>query len=298
MSDDTTKAERGRRWWVKVSIASLVAPVAMSIVAAIGLIMAIQNLDPAHALGISEAAAGALLVVLGGLLAGVVVGLISGVVRRRLMVPALAGAIVGVAVFLGPMALGVEGRGADWPFFDEHLWVVFAGQSGGIFLATSLTGLALSGAATAVALAGIALGFVLHPAPEPPAELFLLLTEQYVVEEATGECSGSGDFSGVAEGSKAFVVGMLVEESNPITLPPGREITINPDTENLLWNGSEGGCLFDFGIQDLGASEYGGTYLYPTALEYGVREKVSGQRVVFLFGEFADELGPPVGDDG
>lgn len=277
--DDTADGGRGRGWWVKVAAASLVAPVAMNVVAALLLLIVTRSFDPARALGVSDVALGGFFVVIGGLLAGAVVGLVAGVGGWRLTLPMLAAVIVGLVIYLGLVALDV------WDD-DGPLWLVWVGQSAGIFAATSLTGVAAAGAATALALAGIGVGFVLQLDTESPADLSFVLAEQYVVDDVTGECSGSGDFAGIVEGSQAALVGTPeVEELEPIVLPPGRETILNPETEYMLWNGADTGCLFVLGSRDMGASAFNDTYLFPEFLGIGAEQRTSGQRVVFLFGE-------------
>lgn len=276
---DTVDGGRSRGWWVKVAVASLVAPVVMNVVAAVLLLLATRSFDPAHVLGVSDAAVGGIFVVIGGLLAGAVVGLIAGIRGWRLTVPILAAVIVGLVIYLGLVALGV------WDD-DGPVWLVWLGQSAGIFAAISLTGFAAAGAAAVVALAGIGFGLVLQGGTEPPADLAFVLAEQYVVDDATGECSGSDDFAGIVERSRASWFGTPeVEDLEPIVLPSGREITRNADSEYLLWNGANAGCLFVLSGTDLGASAFTDTYLFPEFLGIGAEQRTSGQRVVFLFGE-------------
>jgi len=263
-------------WWWKVGIAAAVAPLVSFFVLTV-VLLSVGGFDPGSTFGVSDAFLNGVLVVGAGLLGGVVVGLVAGIRGWTVTVPALTGALVGLTIFLGLLAVADE----------TPVWLVFVGQSAAIFAATSLTGFSVAAAAGAVTLVGIGLGFVLQPASEPPAELFLVLTEEYQVDDANGACSGSGDFSGVAEGSKASVIGTQeVEELEPIVLPSGSEITLSADTEYLLWNGADTGCLFVLGSQELGASEYSGTFLFPESLGSGAEGETSGERVVFLFGEF------------
>jgi hypothetical protein len=205
--------------------------------------------------------------------------LIAGIRGWGLTVPILAAVIVGLVIYLGLVALGV------WED-DGPAWLVWLGQSAGILAATSLTGLAAAGAATAIALVGIGFGFALQVDTEPPADLAFVLAEQYVVDDATGDCSGSGEFAGVVEGSRASWFGTQeAEELEPIVLPAGSEIARSVETEHLLWNGANAGCLFVLSGTDLGASAFTDTYLFPEFLGIGAEQRTSGHRVVFLFGE-------------
>jgi hypothetical protein len=136
-------------------------------------------------------------------------------------------------------------------------------------------------------VAGIGIGLVFQPGPEPNADLSLVLTdEDYSVDSTTGECSGSNDFANVVEGSTASLVGSdEIEELGPVVLGAGVEITHTSETAHLLWNGADTGCLFELGADELGASAHTGTFLFPTGLGIGAPEQTSDQHVVYLFGE-------------
>jgi hypothetical protein len=282
MSSDDHDAEgagRSRSWWIKVVAASLVAPALMILPASVMLIVATNSLDVAHALGVSDTTVNGILIAIGGLLAGVTVGLIAGVRRWQLIRPALAAVIVGVAIMLGLVAAGAEN--SSLPVF------VLLGQSAGILIATTMTSYTALASLLVVVVAGIGVGLVLQPAPEPNAELSFVLAENYSVNSTTGECSGSNDFSGIVEGSTASLVGTdEVEALGSLVLSAGVEITQTSETAYLLWNGADTGCLFELGTDELGASAHTGTSLFPTGLGSGAPEQTSAQHVVYLFGEY------------
>jgi hypothetical protein len=270
--------ERSRNGWIRVVVASVVAPALMTVPAAFMLIAVTNSFDPAHALGVSEATVNGILIAIAGLLAGITVGLIAGVRRWLLIRPALAAAIVGVAIMLGLVVAGVQS--SSLPF-------VLLGQSAGILIATTLTGYTVLASLAGVAAAGIGIGLVFQPAPEPNAELSFVLAENYAVDSTTGECSGTNDFASIVEGSIASLSGTNeVEALSPLVLSAGVEISLTSETAYLLWNAADTGCLFELGTDELGASVHTGTFLFPAGLGIGAPEQTSGQHVVYLFGEY------------
>jgi hypothetical protein len=250
----------------------------MTVPAAFMLIAVTNSFDPAHALGVSDTTVNGILIAISGLLAGVTVGLIAGVRRWQLIRPALAAVFLGLAIMVGLVVAGVESGGGPA--------LVLLGQSAGILMATTLTGYTVLASLAGVIVAGIGIGLVFQPAPEPNADLSFVLAENYSVDPTTGACSGSDDYASIVEGSTASLAGTNdVEALEPIVLGAGVEITQTSETAYLLWNGADTGCLFELGTDELGASAHSGTALFPAGLGSGAPEQTSGQAVVYLFGE-------------
>ena len=70
----TDRSDR-RSGWVRVAVASVLAPPAMVIATAVGLLLVTNSLDPAFELGISDTLLKGILIGLGGLLASFAVHL-------------------------------------------------------------------------------------------------------------------------------------------------------------------------------------------------------------------------------
>lgn len=280
--------EHSRSWWLKVAVVSVLAPVVGFIVSVILLITAVNNLDVASALGVSDAFAMGIPVVSGGVLAGLVVGLVAGIRGKKLAVPPMTGVIVGIAIYLAFLALDMRPEAGWMPF-----WAVWAGQSVGIFLATWLAGFALAAAAVVAILVGVGTVAAIEALPEPPLEVFLVLND-YTVDETTGECSGSGALASVVEGSRVS----LIDSSGPIidlsatpvesrVLPSGTAITRDADPAFLFAaTNQDAGCLFIWADPGLELSDYWDVYPIPESgdLDAGWGIHVSGQRVVFTLG--------------
>ncbi len=224
-------AGSGRRsGWVRVAVASVLAPPVMFIAAVVGLILVTNSLDPAFELGISDTLLNGILIGLGGLLAGIVVAQVARMRGGRLAVPPAVGLIVALAIYLAFAAFEPGEYLEPGTSLQVTLWI---GQSVSIFLATRLTGYALVGAATTAVLVGIGVGAVLQAIPEPTTEVVLILAD-YTVDETTGGCSGSGELSEVVEGSRILLIEFANgTEVGSLVLPTGTE-------ENT-------GCVFELG---------------------------------------------------
>ncbi len=114
-----------------------------------------------------------------------------------------------------------------------------------------------------------------------PVEMFLVVAD-YIVDEGTGECAGSGELSGVVEGSRVSVIDDLSgDEVESIVLPAGREITRAADPAFLFTSDRDALCLFIDGLE----VDHFDFSLFPESdPNVGVSGTRSGQRVVVLYG--------------
>ena len=113
-----------------------------------------------------------------------------------------------------------------------------------------------------------------------PVEMYLTLAS-YNVDEATGQCSGSGELSGVIEGSRVLVVDDLSgEEVESIVLPAGTEITRDTDPAFLFSTGQDGFCLF---IDGLEVDHFDFRLVPESDPNVGVSGYRTGQRLVVVF---------------
>ncbi len=226
-----TKQERGVRPWVLALVVVALLPT-VPLALAIATVIATNNLDPAHELGIPDDLLNGLILATSGAIIGLVAGLLSRAKGVRLAVPALAAALVGAGTYAGFALAGSPDPAAGdtavliavW--FGQALAIWLGLRSGGPTMAVGLAG---------VLAAGFGVAFYIGTRPLPPAEVVLVLTE---FETAGSECSGAGALEGVIAGSEL----LLIEWSE--TTGSATEI----GSVRLPVGTVEGGeCLFDLG---------------------------------------------------
>lgn len=268
-SQQTSGSDR-RTYWAKDAAVSVVAPPVMFFATGVGLFLVTNSFDPAFELGISDTLLSGILIGLVGLLAGIVVGLVARMRGADLVLPPLVGLFVGVATFLAFVAFGA---GEYVELELDRVVILWIGLSVSLFLATRLTGYALVGAATTAVVVGIGVGAVLQAVPEPTTEVVLILAD-YIVDDTTGECSGSGELSEIVEGSRILLIEFANgTEVGSLVLPTGTE-------ENT-------GCVFELGDPlGLSPTEY---FEIDFAISFGdpnvaMSTNLEGHRVIITMG--------------
>jgi hypothetical protein len=124
-----------------------------------------------------------------------------------------------------------------------------------------------------------------------PVEVFMVLSDAYTVDEATGVCEGSGRLAGIGEGSLVHVhdetVFASADDAPTIALPAGEEVTLGDSRASFLLSRDDpAACAFT--LPDLGhdIADYGNISLFPESdPDVSQGNSVSGQRVVFSFGD-------------
>ena len=205
-----------------------------SILIAWALIVATNNLDVAHALGVSDNLVTGLVIAGGGLVAGLVVALVSGLGGWRLLSPPFAGLVTGAAIYLGFVAFE-PGEIVEIGVFA--LITIGLGQASAIVASTRLAGLALVAVVPAIVALGVGAAGYIQAIPAAPAEVVMVL-EVYTVDETTGVCSGVEELEGVVEGSNVILLEFpeasgQATEVGSVVLPEGFEVG--------------GGCMFELG---------------------------------------------------
>ncbi len=138
-----------------------------------------------------------------------------------------------------------------------------------------------------------------------PVEVFVVLRNDYTVDEATGVCEGSGPLAGIGEGSLVHILDESelvdgVEELPSITLPAGAEVG-EEDAGSSFLLGPNDTAVCVFALPDLGydVSEYENVILSPEPPPEGsLSHRVSGQRVVYTFGDPVFDLETELSADG
>lgn len=218
---------------LQLIVAAVLLP-ASAILVAWSLIIFANNLDVAHALGISDNLVLGLVIGGAGLITGLVVALLSTRRGWGLIAPPVAGLIVGVGIYLGFVAfepgevVEIDGLG---------LITIGLGQVIAIVGTTRLAPIPLAGMFIAVMAVGVGAAAVIQAIPEAPAEVMLVL-DVYTVDETTGTCSGAEELAGVVEGSEVLLLELpegagRATEVGSVVLPEGFE--------------RGGGCMFDLG---------------------------------------------------
>ena len=157
-----------------------------------------------------------------------------------------------------------------------------------------ILGYALAAAALAAVVLGVAFLLTIEDAPvasQPPptssapvtelrplpVELFVVLLREYTVDEATGECSGSGILSDLLEGSNVLLVDEVSgAELGSLPLPFGTEVVRGDDPLFLLPSDEDAGCVFSLG--DPGLDNF--DVRFESDPDVGMSGTRSGQRVV------------------
>jgi len=124
-----------------------------------------------------------------------------------------------------------------------------------------------------------------------PVEVFMILSDAYTVDEATGACEGSGPLVGIGEGSLVHIHDELVfasaDDAPTVALPAGEEVTEeDPRSSFLLSRDDPAACVFT--LPDLGydIADYEHISLFPeTDPNVSSGMAGSGQRIVFRFGD-------------
>jgi predicted nucleic acid-binding Zn ribbon protein len=124
-----------------------------------------------------------------------------------------------------------------------------------------------------------------------PVEVFMVLSDAYTVDEATGVCEGSGPLAGIEAGSLVHVhdetVFASADDAPTIALAAGEEVTgEDPRASLVLSRDDPAACVFT--LPDLGhdIADYENISLFPeTDPDVSQGSFVSGQRVVFRFGD-------------
>lgn len=263
------------RLWLLVVLVAALLP-SFGLLSALTLVVVTNSLDPAFELGVSDTFLSGLLVASSGVLAGLFGGVLAKVRGWVLVVPAMAGLIVGLAMFLTIAASGSGER------FDNHfglLAMVWTGQAAAIVLATRLAGYMLTGAVGVLIVVGIGAAAAIQAIPERPAEVLLTLEDYTFDDPPGGECWGTGELSKVVKGSRVLLLELPeavghASEVGSVVLPAGTE--------------GEGGCVFELG-NPLGrtAVEYGNIdfQLESDPHAVGVAMSVEGHRVIIKMGD-------------
>jgi len=110
-----------------------------------------------------------------------------------------------------------------------------------------------------------------------PVEVWVVILDSYTVDADTGACSGSGEVSGVVEGSRVF----LVDESSgvelsSVSLPAGTEVFQGEEPLFLLPPDHDAGCVFELG--DPGVTNF--DVRFESDPNIGISSNSSGQRLV------------------
>lgn len=216
-----------------VVLAAVLLP-ASAILVTWSLIIVVNNLDVAFALGVSDTFLNGLVIAASGLVTGLIVALVASKRGWGLAGPPLGGMVVGLGIYLGFAAFEpgemLEVGGLD-------LITLGIGQVTAIVASTRVAGPPLAGAVLAIMALGIAAAGLIQSIPPAPAEVLLVL-DVYTVEDTTGRCSGAGELAGVVEGTEVLLfelpetVGRATEVGS-VVLPEGFE--------------GGGGCLFELG---------------------------------------------------
>jgi hypothetical protein len=198
------------------------------------LILVTNNLDVAYALGVSDTFLTGLVIAAAGLVTGTVVALIGGKRGRALLVPPVAGSLVGAGIYIGFVAFE---RGDMLELGGLGLVTIGVGQVLGVVASTRIAVGALTGVVVAVMGMGVASASLIQAIPDPPAEVLFVL-DVYTVEEETGECAGAGELASVVEGSEVLLLELPEVSGRPtevgsVVLPEGFE--------------RGGGCVFELG---------------------------------------------------
>lgn len=120
-----------------------------------------------------------------------------------------------------------------------------------------------------------------------PVEVFLVLSDHYAADPATGVCTGVGPLAGIDEGAQL----QMRDESTPaapvsVVLSAGQEITAQDERASFLLGDELLGCVFVVPDPGFSIAQYENVSISSDA-DSGVASgmSISGQRVVLSFGE-------------
>lgn len=273
LADGRKHDERGTQLWLLALLVVALLP-SFSILSALALVVVTNNLDPAFALGVSDNILNGLIIAASGVLTGLFAGGVAKGRGWKLVLPPVAALVIGLAIYSAFVVFGM-GEEVDNDF--GALATLWLGQATGIVLATRFAGYILAAAVGGLVVLGLGAATVVQALPEAPAEVLLILEDYTYDDPPSEECWGSGELSGVVEGSRI----LLLEEPETSGFPTEVGSVVLPaGTER------ESGCVFELG-NPLGGTpdEYGNIDFHPES-DPGVGYSVSieDQRVVIRMG--------------
>jgi len=110
-----------------------------------------------------------------------------------------------------------------------------------------------------------------------PVEVWVVILDSYTVDADTGECTGTGEVSGVVEGSNVlFLDESSAVELTSVPLPAGTEVLQGEEPLLLLPLGHDAGCVFELG--DPGVTNF--DVRFASDPNIGISSNSSGQRLV------------------
>jgi hypothetical protein len=125
--DHANDEKRVRPAWVIITVAAVLAPPFMSVLAYLILTVPAGDVDVAAGFGISVSTVDAIIAVVGGLLAGTTVAFLAALKGWKLAIPPAAGAFAGLVVHGIQQAIITTSTGPPW--------FVWGAQSCAIFIA-------------------------------------------------------------------------------------------------------------------------------------------------------------------
>lgn len=120
-----------------------------------------------------------------------------------------------------------------------------------------------------------------------PVEVFLVLSDHYAADPATGVCTGIGPLAGIDEGAQL----QMRDESTPaapvsVVLSAGQEITAQDERASFLLGDELLGCVFVVPDPGFSIAQYENVSISSDAdSAVASSMSISGQRVVLSFGE-------------
>ncbi len=110
-----------------------------------------------------------------------------------------------------------------------------------------------------------------------PVEVWVVILDSYRVDADTGACTGSGEVSGVIEGSLVFFVdGTSGVQLSSVSLPTGIEVLHGDGPLFLFPSGHDAGCVFELGELDVNSFDV----RFESDPNIGISSNSSGQRLV------------------
>ena len=110
-----------------------------------------------------------------------------------------------------------------------------------------------------------------------PVEVWVVILDSYTVDADTGTCTGSGEVSGVIEGSLVFFVDEASGvQLSSVSLPAGSAVLQGDAPLFLFPSGHEAGCVFELG--ELAVTGF--DVRFESDPNIGISSNSSGQRLV------------------